>query len=99
MGFTQLEEGSTWNTMPAHTHARRTEIYLYFDLAENIVVHLVGEPSRTKHLIVRDGEAVLSPAWSMHSGAGTANYRFIWGMAGENQEFDDMDPVSFRELS
>jgi 4-deoxy-L-threo-5-hexosulose-uronate ketol-isomerase len=99
MGFTQLNSGNAWNTMPAHTHGRRTEVYFYFDLGEGIVVHLLGEPPRTRHIIVHDGEAVLSPSWSIHSGAGTSNYGFVWGMAGENQEFDDMDPVSMREMA
>jgi 4-deoxy-L-threo-5-hexosulose-uronate ketol-isomerase len=99
MGFTQIEPGSAWNTMPTHTHDRRTEIYFYFELASNIVIHLLGEPSRTRHLIVRDREAVLSPSWSIHSGVGTGQYRFVWGMAGENQVFDDMDPVTLAELA
>lgn len=94
MGFTELEPGSVWNTMPSHTHIRRSEIYLYFDLGENLVVHLYGPPGNTRHLIVRDRQAVLSPPWSLHAGAGTANYRFIWGMAGENQDFEDVDPVA-----
>jgi len=98
MGFTELQSGSVWNTMPAHTHSRRSEIYLYFDLAENIVVHLFGTPGETRHLIVRDRQAILSPPWSLHAGAGTANYRFIWGMAGENQSFDDMDPIALADL-
>jgi 4-deoxy-L-threo-5-hexosulose-uronate ketol-isomerase len=93
LGFTEFEVGSVWNTMPAHTHSRRTEIYLYFDLGDNIVVHLMGEPQKTRHLIVRDREAVFSPSWSIHSGAGTGNYRFVWAMAGDNQTFSDMDPV------
>ncbi len=99
MGFTELLPGSVWNTMPAHRHSRRSEIYLYFDLAENLVVHLYGTPDNTRHLIVRDRQAVLSPPWSLHAGAGTANYRFIWGMAGENQSFDDMDPIALADLS
>ena len=94
MGFTELEPGSVWNTMPAHTHSRRSEIYFYFDLGENMVVHLYGTPANTRHLIVRDRQAVLSPPWSLHAGAGTANYRFIWGMAGENQSFEDIDPIA-----
>jgi 4-deoxy-L-threo-5-hexosulose-uronate ketol-isomerase len=99
MGFTQLEPGSAWNTMPPHTHHRRTEIYFYFDLGDNMLVHLLGEPNSTRHLIVHDRETVLSPSWSIHSGVGTGNYRFIWGMAGENQEFEDMDPVTLAELA
>jgi 4-deoxy-L-threo-5-hexosulose-uronate ketol-isomerase len=99
MGYTELAEGSVWNTFPPHTHNRRTEIYFYFDLADKVLVHLMGEPSSTRHLFVQDSEVVLSPAWSIHSGCGTGNYRFIWGMAGENQTFDDMDgikPVDLR---
>jgi 4-deoxy-L-threo-5-hexosulose-uronate ketol-isomerase len=98
MGFTELEPGSVWNTMPPHTHSRRTEIYLYFDLGDQAVVHLMGEPAATRHLIVRDREAVLSPSWSIHCGAGTGPYRFVWAMAGENQEFGDMDPVTLSTL-
>ena len=98
MGFTELEPGSVWNTMPPHTHSRRTEIYLYFDLGEKVVVHLMGEPHATRHLIVRDGEAVLSPAWSVHCGAGTGSYRFVWAMGGDNQIFSDMDPVPSSQL-
>ncbi len=92
MGVTTLHEGSMWNTMPAHTHDRRMEAYLYFDLPEDArVVHLMGEPQQTRHLVVADGQAVLSPPWSVHSGVGTASYSFVWAMAGENQAFDDMD--------
>jgi 4-deoxy-L-threo-5-hexosulose-uronate ketol-isomerase len=98
MGFTEFEPGSVWNTMPAHTHSRRTEIYLYFDLNDQIVVHLLGEPSATRHLIVRDREAVLSPAWSIHCGAGTGAYRFVWAMGGDNQTFADMDAVPLASL-
>jgi len=100
MGMTFLESGSVWNTMSAHTHERRTEIYLYFDVPENAVVfHFMGQPHETRHLVIRDRQAVLSPSWSIHSGAGTASYKFIWGMGGENQDFDDMDPVSMEGLS
>jgi len=99
MGLTELAEGSVWNTMPAHTHQRRSEIYMYFNLSDDsFVVHLIGKPNETKHIIVRDGEAVLSTSWSLHSGAGTNNYSFIWAMGGENQEFDDMDWISMKDL-
>ena len=98
MGFTEFEPGSVWNTMPPHTHSRRTEIYLYFDLGTDAVVHLMGEPKATRHLIVRDREAVLSPAWSIHCGAGTGAYRFVWAMGGDNQVFSDMDPAPLAEL-
>jgi 4-deoxy-L-threo-5-hexosulose-uronate ketol-isomerase len=94
MGFTELSEGSVWNTMPAHTHGRRSEIYLYFDLPENgLVVHCMGEPRETRHILVRNREVIVSPNWSMHFGAGTASYSFVWAMGGENQEFTDMDMV------
>ena len=98
MGYTTLEPGSVWNTMPPHTHARRSEIYMYFDLDQGAVVHLMGQPGQTRHLIVRDGNAVLSPMWSIHSGAGTHAYTFCWGMGGENQEFSDMDDVRVDSL-
>ncbi len=98
MGYTELAEGSVWNTFPPHTHSRRTEIYLYFDLGENVLVHLMGEPGATRHLFVQNDQAVLSPAWSIHSGCGTAAYKFIWGMAGENQAFNDMDGVNPLDL-
>jgi 4-deoxy-L-threo-5-hexosulose-uronate ketol-isomerase len=99
MGFTQMEPGSVWNTMPPHTHARRSEVYLYFNVpAESRVFHLMGEPSETRHLVVADRQAVLSPSWSIHSGVGTAAYGFCWGMGGENQAFDDMDPVPITTL-
>jgi len=94
MGFTELETGSVWNTMPPHTHSRRSEVYLYNGLGGGIAVHLMGEPSNTRSLIVRDREAALSPPWSIHTAAGTAAYSFIWAMAGENQSFADMDPVA-----
>ena len=94
MGVTELHPGSMWNTMPAHTHDRRTECYLYFDLPEDArVIHLHGEPTETRHLVVADRQAVISPSWSVHSGVGTAAYSFVWAMAGENQSFDDMDPA------
>ena len=98
MGFTEFEPGSVWNTMPPHTHSRRTEIYLYFDLGKNAVVHLMGQPQTTRHLIVHDREAVLSPAWSIHCGVGTGAYRFVWAMGGDNQTFADMDAVPIAEL-
>jgi 4-deoxy-L-threo-5-hexosulose-uronate ketol-isomerase len=99
MGLTRLSEGSVWNTMPAHTHRRRSEIYLYLDLAQDaMVVHCMGEPKETRHIIVRDRQVVLSPSWSLHFGVGTANYSFIWSMGGENQEFTDMDAVPMEEL-
>jgi len=99
MGVTTLHPGSMWNTMPAHTHDRRTECYLYFDLpAEARVVHLLGERDETRHLIVGDRQAVISPSWSLHSGVGTSSYSFDWAMAGENQAFDDMDPAPITEL-
>jgi 4-deoxy-L-threo-5-hexosulose-uronate ketol-isomerase len=98
MGFTEFESGSVWNTMPPHTHSRRTEVYLYFHLGDQIVVHLMGEPQATRHLIVRDREVVLSPAWSIHAGVGTGNYRFCWAMGGDNQVFHDMDPASIATL-
>ena len=99
MGYTELAEGSVWNTMPPHTHLRRSEIYLYFDLpADAAVFHFMGRATETRHLVVRNGEAVLSPAWSLHCGAGTKAYRFVWAMGGENQEFSDMDPIRVEEL-
>lgn len=99
MGITDLAEGSVWNTMPPHVHERRMEAYLYFDLSpEDRVIHLMGRPEATRHLIVADGEAVLSPAWSIHMGAGTGPYAFVWGMTGENQEYNDVAPVAVREL-
>jgi 4-deoxy-L-threo-5-hexosulose-uronate ketol-isomerase len=95
MGMTILEKGSVWNTMPCHTHERRMEVYLYFDMDKDArVFHLHGEPSETRHLVVANEQAVISPSWSIHSGVGTASYTFIWGMAGENQTFNDMDFVS-----
>ena len=99
MGMTVLEEGSVWNTMPAHTHERRMEVYFYFDMKPgHVVFHLHGQPDETRHIVMKNEEAVISPSWSIHSGAGTAAYTFIWAMAGENQTFDDMDTVPSVEL-
>ncbi len=98
MGFTEFEPGSVWNTMPPHTHSRRTEIYLYFDLGDAVAFHFMGEPTATRHLVVRDREAVLSPAWSIHCGAGTGAYRFVWAMGGDNQTLSDMDAVPVAAL-
>jgi 4-deoxy-L-threo-5-hexosulose-uronate ketol-isomerase len=99
MGVTQLAEGSVWNTMPAHTHSRRMEAYLYFDIKpDQVVFHYMGEPQETRHLVVRNKQMVLSPSWSIHSGCGTQNYSFIWGMLGENQTFDDMDHIKMDQL-
>ena len=99
MGVTTLEPGSVWNTMPTHTHDRRTEVYLYFDVpSDAMVVHLLGEPTETRHIIVRDSEVALSPGWSIHSGCGTSAYSFCWAMGGENQDYADMDAVSLETL-
>ena len=99
MGITCIKTSSIWNTMPSHTHLRRSEAYLYFDMAPDTrIIHLMGEPNQTRHLVVADKQAILSPVWSIHSGAGTANYSFCWGMGGENQDFTDMDAVSMGDL-
>jgi 4-deoxy-L-threo-5-hexosulose-uronate ketol-isomerase len=99
MGMTVLEPGSVWNTMPCHTHERRMEVYFYFDLPpEAAVFHLLGRPDETRHVVVRNEQAVISPSWSLHSGVGTQAYTFIWGMVGENQVFDDMDHLKVSEL-
>jgi 4-deoxy-L-threo-5-hexosulose-uronate ketol-isomerase len=98
MGLTALEPGSVWNSFPPHTHWRRTEIYFYFDLGAQVLSHFFGEPQETRHLFLHNDEAALSPNWSMHFGVGSGNYKFIWGMAGENQVFDDMDAVKPADL-
>ena len=100
MGFTVLEPGCVWNTMPPHTHERRMEIYLYFDMPDDVrVFHFMGRPDATRHLVVADGQAVISPSWSIHCGAGTGAYTFCWGMGGENQAFDDMDHLTLGQLT
>lgn len=99
MGMTQLKPGSVWNTMPCHTHDRRMEVYLYFEMPEDaVVMHYMGEPNETRHIVMRNEEAVISPSWSIHAGSGTQAYTFIWGMVGENQAFDDMDGVEMKDL-
>ncbi len=99
MGLTVLNKGSVWNTMPCHTHERRMEVYFYFNMAEDTrVFHLMGQPLETRHLVVKNEQAVISPSWSIHSGVGTSDYTFIWGMCGENKTFDDMDFIKMSDL-
>lgn len=99
MGMTVLEEGSVWNTMPAHTHERRMEVYMYFEVPEDqVVFHMMGQGQETRHIVMHNEQAVISPSWSIHAGAGTASYTFIWAMGGENQAFDDMDVIPTTEL-
>lgn len=93
MGYTELAEGSVWNTFPPHTHNRRCEVYHYFDMDDRVLAHFMGEPAASRHLFIRNDQTVLSPSWSIHSGCGQGSYKFIWGMAGENQTFTDMDPI------
>ncbi len=99
MGFTQMMSGSVWNTMPPHTHMRRSEIYLYFDLpADDRIIHLIGPTQETRHLVIANKQVAISPGWSMHAGVGTASYSFCWGMGGENKVYSDMDPVQIRDI-
>jgi 4-deoxy-L-threo-5-hexosulose-uronate ketol-isomerase len=99
MGMTALLPGNVWNTMPSHTHERRMEVYMYFDVApDQAVFHMMGTGNETRHVVMHNEEAVISPSWSIHSGVGTANYTFIWGMCGENQDFDDMDGIPTANL-
>lgn len=99
MGLTELEPGNLWNTMPCHTHERRMEVYFYFNMEEDACVfHMMGQPQETRHIVMHNEQAVISPSWSIHSGVGTRAYTFIWGMVGENQVFDDMDHVAVKDL-
>ncbi len=99
MGMTEIADGSAWNTLPSHTHERRMEVYMYFELPESeAVIHLMGQPQETRHIIMHNEQAVISPSWSIHSGVGTHNYTFIWGMCGENQTYDDMDNIATKDL-
>ncbi|MDR0396983.1 MAG: 5-dehydro-4-deoxy-D-glucuronate isomerase [Oscillospiraceae bacterium] len=99
MGLTALEPGSNWNSMPCHTHERRMEVYFYFDVKPGqVIFHMMGEPTQTRHVVLHNEQAVISPSWSIHTGVGTSNYTFIWGMCGENQDFDDMDAINTLDL-
>ena len=98
MGVTHLHAGSVWNTMPPHTHMRRSEVYLYFNLADAVVFHMMGPPGETRHILMKDAQAVVSPGWSIHAGVGTRAYSFCWGMGGENQDYADMDAAAISTL-